>query len=259
MNSKMPTILVSNDDGIGTIGLNTLGRALMKLGRVVIVSPDRQRSASGHSLTLGEPIRVKKIPEDLEIWATTGTPADCILLGIYEIIKDRVNLVVSGINHGANLGIDITYSGTVSAAMEGVICGVPSIAVSLSSYQTLDTSIFEMAASFTTKLAEAVIKIGLPKDVLLNVNIPPIGKTLGVRFTYQGAKRYVPNIVKRLDPRGEPYYWIDASPTNKDENGTDLKAIIDGYISVTPIKIDMTDYEHLEEITSKYENLINKL
>jgi 5'-nucleotidase len=255
----MPTILVSNDDGIGAVGLNTLGRALSRLGRVIIVSPDRQRSASGHSLTLEEPIRVKRIPHELEVWVTTGTPADCILIGVCEIIKDKVDLVVSGINHGANLGMDITYSGTVSAAMEGLIHGIPSIAVSLSSYKILDTSIFESSASFTAKLAEAVIRIGLPKDVLLNVNIPPIEKPMGIRFTYQGAKRYVPNIVRRLDPRGEPYYWIDSISISNYEPGSDLGAIKEGYISITPIKIDMTDYEHLEEITCRYESLINEL
>jgi 5'-nucleotidase len=255
----MPTILLSNDDGIGTVGLNTLGRALSRLGRVVIVSPDRQRSASGHSLTIEEPIRVKRIPNELEVWVTTGTPADCILLGVCEIIKDKVDLVVSGINHGSNLGIDITYSGTVSAAMEGVINGIPSIAVSLASYRTIDSSLFEMAADFTAKLAEAVIKIGLPNGVLLNVNIPAIDKPKGVRFTYQGAKRYVPNVVKRLDPRGEPYYWVDAVSISNYELGSDVGAIKEGYISITPIKIDMTDYEHLQEITHNYESFVNDL
>ncbi|MGB9683136.1 MAG: 5'/3'-nucleotidase SurE [bacterium] len=255
----MPTILISNDDGVGSVGLNALGRALSRLGRVVIVSPDRQRSASGHSLTVEEPIRVKRISSELEVWVTTGTPADCILLGVCEIIKDKVDIVVSGINHGSNVGIDITYSGTVSAAMEGLINGIPSIAVSLASYKVLEPTLFDMAANFTTRLAEAVIKVGLPKDVLLNVNIPAIERPKGVRFTYQGAKRYVPNIVKRLDPRGEPYYWVDAVPVSNYEPGSDVGAIKEGYISITPIKIDMTDYNHLEEITQSYESLVNEL
>lgn len=255
MTKSLPTILVSNDDGLGAVGLSVLGRYLSRLGRVVVVSPDRQRSASGHAITLKEPIRVRKTPDSVETWVTTGTPADCILIGIYEIIKGKVDLVVSGINHGANVGIDITYSGTVSAAMEGVICGIPSIAVSLASYLELEESIFEMAGDFTCKLADLVLKYGLPKDVLLNVNIPPIKKPLGVRFTYQGSKRYIPRIIKRFDPSGEPYYWLDASPIDNGESGSDLSAIRDGYISITPIKVDMTDYEHLEEVAYIYREI----
>lgn len=250
-----PTILVSNDDGLGTVGLSILGRCLSRLGRVVIVSPDRQRSASGHSITLREPIRMRRLDSEVETWVTTGTPADCILLGIYEIIKDRVDLVVSGINHGANIGIDITYSGTVSAAMEGVICGVPSIAVSLATHEEVNDKIFEMAGNFAVKLASLVMKRGLPRDTLLNVNIPPIERPLGVKFTYQGSKRYKPNIVKRIDPFGEPYYWLDASLVERDESGSDLSAIREGYISITPIRIDMTDYEHLDEISSRYKEI----
>ena len=138
----MPTILISNDDGVGSVGPNAFGGAWSRLGRVVIVSPDRQRSASGHSLTVEEPIRVKRISSELEVWVTTGTPADCILLGVCEIIKDKVDIVVSGINHGSNVGIDITYSGTVSAAMEGLINGIPSIAVSLTTHLDVEKSIF---------------------------------------------------------------------------------------------------------------------
>ncbi|MGC8971970.1 MAG: 5'/3'-nucleotidase SurE [bacterium] len=259
MTKNLPTILVSNDDGLGAVGLSILGRYLSRLGRVVIVSPDRQRSASGHAITLREPIRVRKISDGIETWVTNGTPADCILIGIYEIIKDRVDLVVSGINHGANVGIDITYSGTVSAAMEGVICGIPSIAVSLTTHLDVEKSIFEMAGDFTCKLAGLVLKYGLPKDVLLNVNIPPINKPLGVRFTYQGSKRYIPRIIKRFDPFGEPYYWLDASPIDNGESGSDLSAIRDGYISITPIRIDMTDYEHLDEIAVTYKKIIEIL
>lgn len=259
MTKNTPIILVSNDDGLGASGLLVLGRHLSRLGRVVIVSPDRQRSAGGHAITLKEPIRIKKVFDSIETWVTTGTPADCILIGIYEIIKDKVDLVVSGINHGANVGIDITYSGTVSAAMEGVICGIPSIAVSLASYMEVKEGILEMAGDFTRKLAELVLKYGLPKDVLLNVNIPPIERPLGVRFTYQGSKRYLPRIIKRLDPSGEPYYWLDASPIDNDEDGSDLSAIRDGYISITPIKVDMTSYEHMDEVKELYRELIEIL
>lgn len=255
MSANSPIILVSNDDGIGTVGLSILGRCLSRLGRVVIVSPDRQRSVSGHSLTLKEPIRIKRLESEIETWITTGTPADCILLGIYEIIRDDVDLVVSGINHGANLGIDITYSGTISAAMEGTICGIPSIAVSLATHREVSSSIFEMAGNFTTKLAELILKKGLPRDTLLNVNIPPIEKPLGVRFTYQGSKRYKPRVIKRLDPAGEPYYWLDGSPIDNSEAGSDLEAVKEGYISITPIKVDMTDYEHLDYISSKYQDI----
>ncbi|MCX7795207.1 MAG: 5'/3'-nucleotidase SurE [bacterium] len=259
MTKVLPTILVSNDDGLGASGLSVLGRHLGKLGRVVIVSPDRQRSAGGHAITLKEPIRIKRIPDGIETWVTTGTPADCILIGIYEIIKDKVDLVVSGINHGANVGIDITYSGTVSAAMEGVICGIPSIAVSLASYSEVKECILEMAGDFTRKLAELVLRYGLPKDVLLNVNIPPIERPLGVRFTHQGSKRYLPRIIKRFDPSGEPYYWLDASPIDNDKDGSDLSAIRDGYISITPIKVDMTDYEHLDEVKELYREITETL
>ena len=255
MTISSPTILVSNDDGLGTTGLSVLGRCLSRLGRVVVVSPDRQRSAGGHSITVREPVRVKRLDLEIETWVTTGTPADCILLGIYEIIKNRVDLVVSGINHGANVGIDITYSGTVSAAMEGVICGIPSMAVSLATHKDISGSIFEMAGDFTAKLAELVIKKGLPGDTLLNVNIPPVERPLGVKFTYQGSKRYKPKILKRFDPSGEPYYWLDASFVDNDKDGSDLTAIREGYISITPVRVDMTDYKNLEEISSKYREI----
>lgn len=259
MTKDSPIILVSNDDGLGASGLSILGRCLSRLGRVVIVSPDRQRSAGGHAITLKEPIRIRRIPNSIETWVTTGTPADCVLIGIYEIIRDKVDLVVSGINHGANVGIDIIYSGTVSAAMEGVICGIPSIAVSLASYSEVGEDIFKMAGDFTFRLAELVLKYGLPKDVLLNVNIPPIEKPLGVKFTYQGSKRYLPRIIKRFDPSGEPYYWLDASPIDNSEDGSDLSAIKEGYISITPIKVDMTAYEHIDEIAVSYMEIIESL
>jgi 5'-nucleotidase len=255
MTKDLPTILVSNDDGLDSAGLSVLGRCLSSLGKVVIVSPDRQRSAGGHSITLKEPIRIRKVSDDIETWVTTGTPADCVLIGIYEIIQGRVDLVVSGINHGANVGIDITYSGTVSAAMEGVICGIPSIAVSLASYSEVKREILEMAGDFTCKLARLILRYGLPKDTLLNVNIPPVEKPSGVRFTHQGSKRYLPRIIKRFDPSGEPYYWLDASPIDNGEKESDLSTIREGYISITPIKLDMTDYEHLDEVANCYREI----
>ena len=233
-------ILVCNDDGIRSEGIQTLARALEPLGEIYMVAPDREQSAAGHSLTLHRPLRVEEIaPRQIAI---DGTPTDCVNLAVSGILPARPGLVVSGINKGANLGDDITYSGTVSAAMEGTLLGIPSIAVSLASRGTFD---FGPAAAFSARLVAQVIERGLPPDTLLNVNVPDCAREAmtGFRITRQGKRRYSEALVEKTDPRGKKYYWIGGDELGfVDEPGTDYAAIVDGAVSITPVHLDLTHY-----------------
>ena len=240
-------ILVTNDDGIHTPGIAVLAQALATLGRVVIVAPDRERSAAGHSLTLHAPLRAEELRTD--VFAVDGTPTDCVNLGIHGLLPARPDLVVSGINRGGNLGDDITYSGTVSAAMEATLMGVPAFAVSLDGdrFQTED---FVVAARFSLELARKVAHQGLPADTFLNVNIPP-GVPLGVSLTRQGKRRYADLVVEKLDPRGRKYYWIGGGMASfHDVEGTDFHAVSLGYISVTPLHLDLTNYRSFDALST---------
>ncbi len=239
-------ILVCNDDGIRAAGIRALEAALQPLGDVWVVAPDREQSAAGHSLSLYRPLRVEELDE--RHFAVDGTPTDAVNLAINGIMKVRPDLVVSGINHGANLGDDITYSGTVSAAMEGTLLGVPSIAVSLAGRDTLD---FSLAAGFAGRLAVLVGARGLPRDTLLNVNVPgvPAAEVRGWRVTRQGKRRYGDAIVEHLDPRGRKYYWIGGDDLGfVPAEGTDCTAIADGFISITPLHLDLTNYASIAEL-----------
>lgn len=239
-------ILVSNDDGIRAAGIRALEEALAPLGDVWVVAPDREQSAASHSLSLYRPLRVEEI--DARHFAVDGTPTDAVNLAINGIMKQKPDLVVSGINHGANLGDDITYSGTVSAAMEGTLLGVPSIAVSLVTGERPD---FSTAATFAARLAAEVIGRGLPRDTLLNVNVPnrPAGELHGYRVTRQGKRRYGDALVEHLDPRGRKYYWIGGDDLGfVPGEGTDCTAVFDGYISVTPLHLDLTNYATIGQI-----------
>lgn len=227
--------------------------ALKRAGHTVFVcAPDRPRSASGHAITLHKPLRLKcvALEDGTEAWGGSGTPADCVALGLLEVTKGEVDAVVSGINHGPNLGWDVTYSGTVSAAMEAVIYGYPSIAVSVASYA--ERLHYAPVARFVAEdLLPRVLEHGLPPATLLNVNAPDVPETdvQGVRVTTQGDRQYVDRLEKRLDPVGRPYYWLGGKLHDKESApGSDTRAVGDGYISVTPIHLDLTAHAVLRDL-----------
>ncbi|MFV1951277.1 MAG: 5'/3'-nucleotidase SurE [Nitrospinota bacterium] len=241
-----PLILVSNDDGINSLGLLVLSKSLKKLGEVYVVAPDRERSAASHSLTLHKPLRVDKVAG--KMFSVDGTPTDCINLAINSILPRRPALVVAGINKGENLGDDVTYSGTVSAAMEGTLLNIPSIAVSMIS-KPGRTFKFEMAAAALVKIARYILKDGLPEDTLLNINVPLVKKVKGVKVTRLGKRIYDDAVVEKRDPRGKKYYWIGGNELRwEGGEGTDFHAISRGYVSITPIHLDLTNYDSLKEL-----------
>jgi 5'-nucleotidase len=243
-------ILVSNDDGIQSPGLRALVRALRGWGEIWIVAPDREQSAVGHAITLSEPIRLfpwTPIEGTEHSFAISGTPADCVKLAITELMPKAPDLVISGINRGENTGISVIYSGTVSAATEGTINGIPSIAVSLGSFVS---DRFEDAALIARHIAEEVAVRGLPDATLLNVNVPdlPRGLMKGIRVTKQGRARFQETFMKRADPRGKTYYWMDGDKVPLEETDTDGTALHEGYVTVTPIYLDFTHYEFLTQL-----------
>lgn len=246
-------ILLTNDDGIEAIGIQSLRMELERVGRVSVVAPDRERSASGHGITVHKPLRVETVSFSggKVGWAVSGTPADCVKLALEGLlVGQRPDLVVSGINRGANLGTDVLYSGTVSAAIEGMMAGIPSVAVSLTGEDHLD---FSFAARFTAKVCAKLYREGLAKDTLLNINVPdlPANEIRGVQVTRLGTRRYDNAVHKRKDPRGKVYYWLAGEVVDVNrEPGTDLAAIAEQAISVTPIHFDLTDYRILEEVRS---------
>lgn len=239
-------ILLSNDDGVASEGLKALQEKLASLDEVWVVAPDRDQSAVSHSLTLQRPLRIEQLGP--RTFAVDGTPTDCVNLAINGILRERPLLVISGINRGANLGDDITYSGTVSAAMEGTLLGVPGIAVSLVGTEQFD---FAAAADFTSRLATRLLRDSLPPDTLLNVNVPPLpaAEIKGFALTRQGKRRYGDAIVEKVDPRGKKYYWIGGGSLDfVDAEGTDFSAVHRGWISITPLHLDLTNYRALEQL-----------
>jgi 5'-nucleotidase len=238
-------ILVSNDDGIQAPGIISLETALRRVGEIYTVAPDRAQSSMSHALTLHRPLRVHEVaPRRL---AVDGTPTDCVKLALTGLLPVRPDLVVSGINNGPNLGDDIIYSGTVSAAIEGALLGVPAIAVSLVSFQSLD---FEVAAEFTATLVSRIGAQGIPPETLLNVNVPPLpkDKLKGWQLTRMGKRHYSENIVERIDPRGGKYYWIGGDDLGfAQQEGTDCVAVHEGFVSVTPLQVDLTNYRLLND------------
>ncbi len=239
-------ILVTNDDGILSPGLTVLADALSELGRVVVVAPDRERSAIGHSLTLHAPLRAEEISKDF--FSVSGTPTDCVNLGIHGLLDARPDIVVSGINRGGNLGDDITYSGTVAAAMEATLMAVPAFAVSLES-PSFKAADFQPAAEFARYLARQIVDHGLPTDTLLNVNVPA-GNIHGVQLTRQGKRKYTEAVEEKTDPRGKKYYWIGGGELGfHDVKGTDFHAIVNHCISVTPLHLDLTNYRSFDELS----------
>jgi len=237
-------ILISNDDGIRSEGLAKLASALRRVGTVYVVAPDRERSAASHSLTLHRPLRVHKV--DAMSYAVDGTPTDCVTLAVNGILPARPDIVVSGINLGGNLGEDVSYSGTVSAAMEGTLLGIPSIAMSLAARDKFD---FTAAAAFASRMVRHVFKTGLPKDTLINVNVPSGRNIKGYRITTLGKRFFSDVVVEKVDPRGKKYYWIGGDMVRW-EGGkeADFQAIQDGYVSITPIHLDMTNYDTIKEL-----------
>jgi 5'-nucleotidase len=240
----MATILISNDDGYDAPGLRAMAEGLAGLGRVVVVAPDREQSGAAHALTLNHPLRVHRIREDH--YRVEGTPTDCVNLGIFHLLKgQRPDLVVSGINCGYNLGDDVTYSGTVAAALEGLLLEVPSFAVSLSSQAPQD---YGPAADVARTVATTVLERGLPADTLLNINVPPVAHR-GMRITRQGRRLYSEGVVERTDPQGRTYYWIGGPPpTWRPDPLSDFAAVQRGEVSVTPLHLDLTHHRVLEEI-----------
>ena len=248
-------ILVTNDDGIFAPGLLALAQELHKLGQVSVLAPDHNWSASGHVKTLSRPMRVKpvKLADGSDGLASDGAPSDCVALAVLGVVSTPIDLVVSGINPNANIGHDVTYSGTVTAAMEAVIAGIPGIAVSLDAPEYCNEALdYSTAASAARRVAAEVLKHGLPKRVLLNVNVPYLkeDELKGFRISRQGMRIYPDELVKREDPRGRPYYWIGGeAPTGVNESGTDFGDLAAGYVSITPLQMDMTAQGFLHEIT----------
>lgn len=238
-------ILVTNDDGVRSLGLRSLALALSELGEVVVVAPDRNRSAVGHALTLEHPLRAEEIKP--AVFAVDGTPTDCVNLGCHGLLPRKPDLVVSGINRGSNMGDDISYSGTVCAALEATLMGLPAFAISLDTDHFIEQDL-AFAANFAKKLAETILKNGLPSETFLNVNIPS-GSCSGVQLTRQGKRRYGESIVSKQDPRGRKYYWIGGSGVGfEDIPGSDCNALQQGLISVTPLRTNMTNEKTYTEM-----------
>jgi 5'-nucleotidase len=248
-------ILVTDDDGVFAPGLMALAQAMQPFGNIKILAPDRNWSGSGHVKTLDRPLRVKEVMLDdaTPAWASDGAPSDCVALAMLGFFKEKFDLVVSGINPMPNLGHDVTYSGTVTAAMEAIIWGVPAIAFSLGSVENgLAISDYQPAALITQKIIESAIQNHIPAGILLNVNIPmlPEEQIKGIRTTRLGLRLYRDRLDRRVDPRGRPYYWIGGDiPTGVSEEGTDVGALSDGYVSITPLQLDLTAYNAVHEIS----------
>jgi 5'-nucleotidase len=245
-------ILITNDDGYLSPGLAALRRALGQLGEVAVVAPDRNWSAAGHYRKLFDPLRAWEgaLIDGSPATICDGTPADCVALAVMGLLPRRPDLVVSGINLGANLGSDLLYSGTVAAAMEGMIVGLPAIAVSQNRAHRQPNE-FRAAEAAVARLVAGVHKNGLPKGVLLNVNVPegPPEDVRGIQVTRLGQRSYPDQLIVREDPRGRPYYWIGGSePEDLHEDGTDVAAVAAGYVSLTPVHMDLTSHRWLDEL-----------
>jgi 5'-nucleotidase len=244
-----PLILVTNDDGIYAPGLEQLAAALDPLGEVWVYAPDRQQSGVGHSVSLHRPLRVNEIRE--RWYSVDGTPTDCVMLAVRDLLTRRPDVVVSGINNGANLGDDVTYSGTVAGAYEGMLLDLAAIAVSDVSYTPAH---FDTAGRVANQLVSHVLEHGMPHETMLNVNVPdvPFDELQGVAVTRMGRRHYPDEIIRRTDPRGGDYYWIGgAEPDHHLEIGTDFEAVGRKLVSVTPLQRDVTNYRALDELAAK--------
>lgn len=240
-----PIILVTNDDGVHSPGIIALFKAMKEIGDAYIIAPDRERSAVGHALTLHRPLKVEELREN--VFSVNGMPTDCVALAIHKILPRKPDLVASGINRGANLGDDITYSGTVSAAIEGTILGVPSFAISLVGEKPFH---YETAASVAIEIAKYILDKSLPYDTLLNVNVPNVSRRdaiKDIKTTRQGKRVYDNAIQDVYSPGGEKHYWIGGGKIYWEHGeNMDIQAVLDNYVSVTPIHLDLTNYDALE-------------
>ena len=247
MNTEKIRILITNDDGIHSEGIIALENALREIGDVFVVAPVSEMSGASHSLTLSRPLRIRQIDE--RHWTVDGTPTDCVTLALNRILPNelRPHICASGINHGENMGDDATYSGTVAGALESTILGVPGLAFSLVASRKYD---FTEAARIAKEITAKAFRDGIPKDTLLNVNVPK-GTPRGIRITKQGFKDALPIISEHKDPRGKLYYWIGEDRKGfHAEGGTDFEAVHEGYVSVTPMRSDLTNYQAIEVLKS---------
>ena len=253
-------ILISNDDGIRATGIKFLREELSKKNKVITIAPNQERSSCGHGITLGDPIRVEKLGDD--IYSCTGYPADCILIGVGNICKDdKPDLVVSGINHGANLGQDRYYSGTIAAAREAAFRGIPSIAVSLVTQNLKDLEHFETASEFISSLVDQNIQDLIPRNSLLNVNVPnlPLAEIKGVRYTSLGFQNYSEEVIERIDGRGKTYYWVGGTYRGYEQiEGSDCVEVYNGFISIS-LQCLAGKEVNCSNTVSKLEALINDL
>ena len=251
-------ILIANDDGIQATGINTLAKELCKDNEVYIVAPDQERSAAGHALTLNMPIRVREVDLGINIekaYAISGTPGDCVKMGVTEILDVKPDLVISWINHGPNLGADVLYSGTVSAAIEGAVLGLPSLAVSLVDLNNTCYN-FKPAAKFVSNFIKKIPNINFPKKTILNINIPTgeLSEMKGVRIVKLGMRMYTDAYEKRYDPRGKVYYWMAGVPiSDNHEQDTDISVVLQNKISITPVTFEMTYSSILPDLEVVFE------
>lgn len=245
-------ILVTNDDGVTAPGLFALAQAMRQFGEVSVLAPDHDWSGGGHVKTLKRPLRVRRVrlPDGTSALTSDGAPSDCVALGLMGLLPHKIDMVVSGVNPAANLGHDVTYSGTVTAVMESIIWGVPGVAVSLDGGDCDSNELdYGPAVTIAARVVSSLLINGLPKGTFLNVNVPnePLDRIKGIKPTQQGLRVYRDRLDKRRDPRGHEYYWIGGDrPTGVPKEGTDVGALAEGYASVTPLKLDLTAYESLE-------------
>ena len=237
-------ILVTNDDGIYSEGIRKLAAALRSVGEVIVVAPDREQSAASHALTLNRPLRILQLEKDE--WIIDGTPTDCVNLAVLKLLRDhRPDIVVSGINFGANLGDDVTYSGTISAAFEGSLLKIPSIAFSAVIGEHFS---FDRSAAFAAELTAWALEHQRDPELILNVNFPN-SPFAGVRVTTLGKRTYFDGVTERLDPRGKKYYWIGSdTPVWQEGDGTDFQAVQNGFVSITPLHLDLTHHQSLSRL-----------
>lgn len=242
--TDIPTVLITNDDGVDAPGLLALKQALTSIARVIVIAPDHNWSAAGHTKTLTRPLSIRgvQLADGSPAFCTDGAPSDCVALATLGFVKEKIDVVIAGVNHGPNLGDDITYSGTVAAAMEGSLAQIPSVAISLDVYGSTEAH-YETAARFAIDVVRRVLSDRLEPDVLLNVNVPNLAMSeiTGVSITRLGKRIYRDVLEERPDPDHGSVYWIGGDhPTGLNEDGTDIQAIAEGRISVTPIHLDLT-------------------
>jgi 5'-nucleotidase len=254
-NTGKPVILVTNDDGVTAPGLRNLVLSMMKIGKVVVVAPDSPQSATGHAITISRPLRLDKVnvfeKEKIEAWQCSGTPVDCVKLAVNRVLHRKPDFLVSGINHGSNSSINVIYSGTMSAAMEGAIEGIPSIGFSLLNFDL--NADFKAASHYAEVIVRNMIKIGMPENTLLNVNIPYLvkSKIKGIKICRQANAKWEEEFDEREDPHRRKYYWLTGKFVNRDSgNDTDEWALKNGYVSIVPVQFDLTAHHAIPHLNT---------